>query len=95
MKESTIDDKKLEINNILEKTMITNILKDDTNSNKKYLMTSLKDSKMINTFNEKLINKKLKHKSTSNELADKKIDEQKIIKKELEDNIDKQVNEKI
>ena len=48
MKESTIDDKEIKINDVLKKTTMCNILKDDTISNKKYLITNLKESKMIN-----------------------------------------------
>ena len=48
MKESTIDDKEIKINDVLKKTIMCNILKDDTISNKKYLITNLKESKMIN-----------------------------------------------
>ena len=48
----------------LKKTILCNILKDDTTSNKKYLITNLKESKMINkkledNISNELINKKL------------------------------------
>ena len=36
LKEQTINDKKLEINDTLEKSMICNVLKDSTINNKKY-----------------------------------------------------------
>ena len=40
--------KKMEINDVLKKAIVCNILKDDTMSNKKYLITNLKESKKIN-----------------------------------------------
>ena len=63
LKESAIDNKKLELNDALEKTKNCNILKDGTISYKKYLVTNLKEWKMIN--------KKLQN-NISNEIINKK-----------------------
>ena len=77
LKEFTIDDKKVEINDVLNKTIVCNILKDDTISNEKYLITNLKESKMINkksqdNISNELINEKSQDEiKASNELIKK------------------------
>ena len=96
--------KKSEINNNLEKTIICNILKDETINDKNYLITNLKESRInkdSKIINEKVINKEKIHTSdkkldTSNEINNKRLEDK--INKKIEDKInisDELINKKI